>query len=189
MVGDLRPTAARSWLNPDPVDSRLVARPGRGPPTAGKGHEHQFPPPRLSGRCGIRKRSFAGDDPGHLGFWVRLVPGQTAFACPAEQAAAQLAVKPIALNFLADPLTLSGDPTRRAVVELGGARTGVLFSLRRDNTLLGVFLVFTQEVRPFSGRARGVSLERMISQLVPFLRGWAGYVGFSQLREMVSLDG
>jgi hypothetical protein len=25
------------------------------------GHEHQFPPPRLSGRCGIRKLSFAGN--------------------------------------------------------------------------------------------------------------------------------
>ena len=37
------------------------------------GHEEAFPPPRLSGRCGIRKRSFAGDCPGHLGFWVRLI--------------------------------------------------------------------------------------------------------------------
>jgi len=33
------------------------------------GHEHQFPPPGLSGRCGIRKRSFAGDYLEHLGFW------------------------------------------------------------------------------------------------------------------------
>jgi hypothetical protein len=35
------------------------------------GHQHAFPPPRLSSRCRIRKRSFAGDYPGHLGFWLR----------------------------------------------------------------------------------------------------------------------
>ena len=35
------------------------------------GHEHQFPPPSLSGRCEIRKRSFAGDYSGHLDFWLR----------------------------------------------------------------------------------------------------------------------
>jgi hypothetical protein len=30
------------------------------------GQEHQFPPPRRSGRCGKRKRSFAGDYLEHL---------------------------------------------------------------------------------------------------------------------------
>src|SRR5215471_13444973 len=30
-----------------------------------KGHEDQFPPPRLSGGCVMRKRSFAGGYPGH----------------------------------------------------------------------------------------------------------------------------
>jgi antirestriction protein ArdC len=32
----------------------------------------QVPPPRLNGRCGPRKRSFAADDLSHVGFWVRL---------------------------------------------------------------------------------------------------------------------
>ena len=44
-------------------------------PTAAKGHEEAFPPPRLSGRCGIRKQSFAGDYPGHPRLWVRLSLG------------------------------------------------------------------------------------------------------------------
>ena len=38
-------------------------------------------------------------------------------------------------------------------------------------------------------RHRGVSLERMIADLNPLLRGWAGYFGFSQLHELSSLDG
>src|SRR5215467_12742905 len=44
--------------------------------TAGVGQEHQFRPPRLSGRCGIRKRSFAGDYLEHLGFWIMLLVRQ-----------------------------------------------------------------------------------------------------------------
>jgi len=56
------------------------------------------------------------------------------------------------VDFQTDPLTLSGDPHRRALVELAGARTGCAVSLRKDDALLGVFLVFRQEVRPFSER-------------------------------------
>jgi len=45
----------------------------------------------------------------------------------------------------------------------------------------------TDEPQP--RRHRGVSLERMIADLNPLLRGWAGYFGFSQSRELGSLDG
>src|SRR5262249_47511018 len=48
---------------------------------------------------------------------------------------------------------------------------------------------FKHRVRELTGRHRGVSLERMIGELVPFLRGWAGYFGFSQSHELPSLDG
>jgi RNA-directed DNA polymerase len=34
---------------------------------------------------------------------------------------------------------------------------------------------FKRRVRALTGRHRGVSLERMIGELVPYLRGWAGY--------------
>ena len=48
---------------------------------------------------------------------------------------------------------------------------------------------FKRRVRELTGRHRGVSLERMIGELVPYLRGWAGYVSFSQSYELPSLDG
>ena len=32
-------------------------------------------------------------------------------------------------------------------------------------------------------------MERMVADLNPLLRGWAGYFGFSQLHELASLDG
>jgi class 3 adenylate cyclase len=43
-----------------------------------------------------------------------------------------------------------GNPTRRALVELGGARTHLSLPLRKDNVLLGAFTVYRQEVRPFA---------------------------------------
>jgi len=48
---------------------------------------------------------------------------------------------------------------------------------------------FKDRVRELTRRHRGVSLEKMIAGLNPFVRGWAGYFGFSQWRELPSLDG
>jgi RNA-directed DNA polymerase len=48
---------------------------------------------------------------------------------------------------------------------------------------------FKERVRDLTRRHRGVSLEKMIADLNPFVRGWAGYFGFSQWRELPSLDG
>src|SRR5246127_4976718 len=48
---------------------------------------------------------------------------------------------------------------------------------------------FKDRVRDLTWRHRGVGLDRMIADLNPLLRGWAGYFGFSQLHELASLDG
>src|SRR5437879_1837777 len=48
---------------------------------------------------------------------------------------------------------------------------------------------FKDRVRELTRRHRGISLEKMIADLNPFVRGWAGYFGFSQWRELPSLDG
>jgi RNA-directed DNA polymerase len=48
---------------------------------------------------------------------------------------------------------------------------------------------FKDQVRELTRRHLGVSLEKMIADLNPFVRGWAGYFGFSQWRELPSLDG
>jgi two-component system NtrC family sensor kinase len=44
----------------------------------------------------------------------------------------------------------SGDPIRRALADLGGARTGLWVALRKDSSLLGAFVIYRKEVRLFS---------------------------------------
>ena len=44
---------------------------------------------------------------------------------------------------------------------------------------------FKKRVRELTRRTRGVSLERRTAELAVYLRGWRGYFGYSQSREVL----
>jgi signal transduction histidine kinase len=54
------------------------------------------------------------------------------------------------MDATAEEIYRRGDPSRRAAVDLAGARTIIGVSLRKDDVLLGVITLYRQEVRPFS---------------------------------------
>src|SRR3954470_10117108 len=84
--------------------------------------------------------------------------------------------------------------TEKSAVVRPWHRTFLGFTVRNDRTFRRciadkAIARFKHRVRALTGRHRGITLERMIRELVPYLRGWAGYFGFSQWRELASLDG
>jgi RNA-directed DNA polymerase len=86
--------------------------------------------------------------------------------------------------FITDRLKLKVNHAKSAVARpwqrkfLGFSFTGGLQPRRRiAPKAVGRF---KQRVRELTGRARGVSLTRMVEDLSPYLRGWRGYFGFCQ---------
>ncbi|HTW54811.1 MAG TPA: GAF domain-containing protein [Stellaceae bacterium] len=55
-------------------------------------------------------------------------------------------------DMAADTEIYETNPTRRAFVDLAGARSSLSVSLRKDTTLLGALQVYRQEVRPFTDK-------------------------------------
>jgi RNA-directed DNA polymerase len=95
-------------------------------------------------------------------------------------------------RFIEGRLKLQVNAQKSAVARRGSGRS--LASQSRDEPPLRRRIAdkavarLKDRVRALTRRHRGVSLERMIADLNPLLRGWAGYFGFSQLHELASLD-
>jgi GAF domain-containing protein len=75
---------------------------------------------------------------------IRPVPGMTFYRVTHGEDVVHAA------DIMDDDAYRSGNPARRALVDLGGARTQLLIALRKDDILLGLFNIFRQEVRLFS---------------------------------------
>jgi GAF domain-containing protein len=77
---------------------------------------------------------------------IRPAPGNAASRVVAGEAVVHIT------DLRTDEATRRADPARRAVIEKGGGRTQLIVALRKDNALLGIFVVYRTEVRPFTDR-------------------------------------
>jgi signal transduction histidine kinase len=68
-------------------------------------------------------------------------------------------------DLMAEDVYRTGDPNRRALVDLGGVRSSLMVSLLRDDAVLGFINIYRQEPRPFSDKQIAL-LESFAAQAV-----------------------
>jgi len=81
-----------------------------------------------------------------LGRTVRPAPGNTAFRLIQGDAVVRID------DMREDEDNKKGDPARLAVIELGGARSMLQVALRKDEALIGRFVIYRTEVKPFTDK-------------------------------------
>src|SRR6516164_6235988 len=55
-------------------------------------------------------------------------------------------------DITAEEVYRAGNPARRSLADIGGARTVLWAALRKDDVALGAFVIYRREVRPFSDK-------------------------------------
>jgi RNA-directed DNA polymerase len=110
-----------------------------------------------------------------------------------SERAGQRVMKSIS-NFISHKLRLKVNATKSAVAK-PSARKFLGFSLSDSPEPKRIIAQqaltsFRRRVVELTGRTRGISLERMIGELVEYLRGWINYFGFCERRtDLRNLDG
>jgi GAF domain-containing protein len=69
------------------------------------------------------------------------------------------------LDLMAEEAYQTGNPQRRALVDLGGARTALAVGLRNEHGLLGLIMIYRQEVRAYTAQQIAL-LENFAAQAV-----------------------
>ena len=95
-------------------------------------------------------------------------------------------------RFLTDRLRLVANQEKSRIVSSDGVEfLGFVFRGRRGTINVSAKSIhrFKHRIRELTGRSRGISMERRLSELRSYLRGWIGYYGLaSQLKLFDRLD-